>query len=326
MTATTESRTSDAAKGCATILACLLVIFLVSLPIAHPLRKTNADVVAISYGAGPFEGHKFQRIVGPASGLTFNGWFDDWYEYPTTLRNYIASKDPNEGDRAQADFIPCGDKDKVEEQVQLLASFKLNTTNRVLRKFHETIGLKYHAWNGGEYQGQNGWDAMLNDNVRNPLENAVNKACRKFTTDQIRSGEGVLDQIAQAITSSLKDDVNATLGADFFCGPGFQRGRPACPNFQVIVKSIVPTDASIVASYAAQKSSANGIVTAQNNAKAKKEQAQGDKEASDAVALALTPQYLELKRIEAMKACAENPKCTLVVKDGDTGVNVNVGK
>jgi hypothetical protein len=39
----------------------------------------------------------------------------------------------------------------------------------------------------------------------------------------------------------------------------------------------------------------------------------------------LTPQQLDYIRAQAMQSCASNPKCTLIVTDGSSAVNVNTG-
>jgi len=83
------------------------------LVVAHPLRKTPADQIALSYGGGLLAGAKYQKTVFPGSGLVVNGMFDKWYEYPVTVRNYIVSLNPNEGDRGKADEITAPDAGAV---------------------------------------------------------------------------------------------------------------------------------------------------------------------------------------------------------------------
>lgn len=302
----------------AAITGVILVLFviLMILPIGlNPLRKTPADKIAISYGGGPFEGNEYQRIVNPGSGITFNGWFDKWYEYPTTQRNYIVSSDPAEGDRAQVDHITAKDANRVNEDVELTVTFKLNTSK--LRPFHEQIGLKYEAWE------DEGWDKMLGDNFRQPLNNAVLQKIREYTTDQIASSTEVLPAVQAAIEATLKNDVTQLLGDEYFCGPTYELNSTVCPNFKVVIKSINPPGA-VSDSYNDQKVSGNRVTVAQNDAQAQIERAKGEKASQDAVAPALTPAYLEYLQIQAYKSCAEHDKCVLVVNGSGSGVNVNV--
>jgi hypothetical protein len=75
-----------------------------------------------------------------------------------------------------------------------------------------------------------------------------------------------------------------------------------------------------------QVSSQAAIVTAQNEAQAKVEKAKGDQAAQAALqGIYSDPNYLDYVRALAMQACAANSNCTLVVTQGQTGVNINTG-
>lgn len=305
-------------------IAVALILFLgVGSLVAHPLRKTEADAIALSYGGGPFEGKQFQKSVNPGSGLVFNGWFDNWYTYPVTQRDYIVSN-AADGDRGVADVIGCADKNNVNQNVELAVAFKLNANK--IRGFHERVGLKFHAWNGGEYQGGVGWDKLLNNTFRKPLEIAAREACRQFTTDELRSGEGVLTNMSSIVGKNLKESVNRFLGDEYFCGPNFQLGKEDCPEFELVVTSVTPVDyKTIDKSYNDQKVSENKITTARNDGEAKRVAADSEKVAKDALAPALTPEYLRYLEIQAMQKCATAEKCTLVITPSNTGVNINTG-
>ena len=270
-------------------------------------EKTPADKVALSYGGGPFEGNQFQREVQPGSSLQFNGFFDKWYEYPVTLRNYIVSSAKDEGDKESFDLIRTSDSDGVEEQVELTVSFRLNED--LVRKFHERLGLKYEAWT------EDGWRKMLGDNMRQPLNNAATKALKGFSADEIRKDPAVMDKVEAAIEKELSASLAEVMGDQYFCGPTAE-GDKACGPIQVVVKSISPVNKDVAASYDKQKQSANGIQVAKNEAQQQIERAEGEKAAKDAVAEALTPEYLDYLRAQALLKCAETPDCTIIVSDG----------
>lgn len=297
------------------VVGVALVLLLVVGLFGHPLRKSPADKISLSYGGGLFEGNKFQKIVDPGSGLIFNGWYDKWYEYPTTQRNYIVSMAADEGDKEQADAITAPDKSGVAENVELTVTFKLNTSKKMIRKFHEQIGLKYKAWT------ESGWNKMLADNFRQPLNNAVQEKLREYTTDQIRTSPEVLSQVQTAVESSLKKDIDTLMGDQYFCGPSYKLGSTVCPNFEVNVKAITPP-ADVIQSYSDQKTSQNKIVVAENEAQAKIEQAKGEEAAKNAVSNALTPEYLNYLRVQALQTCASSGKCSLIVGGNDFNVNV----
>ena len=297
------------------IVLLVVVITLIS-GLATTFRKTPADQIALSYGGGPFEGNQFQKIVEPGSGLVFNGVYDKWYEYPVTQRNYIISRRDDEGDVAGNDVVVASTSDKVEADWEIAVYFKLNTS--IIRQFHETIGLKYQAWSSS------GWARMLNDNFRNPIESALQVASRRFTAADLYSSTDAINAVQREIAADLKDRVASVLGAPYFCGPTYTRGTN-CPDFQVIVKK--PTlPADVVQAFQDQVSSEAAIVTAQNEAQAKVEKAKGDQAAQAALqGIYSDPSYVAYIRALAMQACASNSNCTLVVTEGETGVNVNTG-
>lgn len=285
--------------------------------VTHPLRKTAADEIALSYGGGPFEGAQFQGITNPGSGIKFNGWRDHWYTYPTTQRDYIVSKDAEEGDKAAEDFIPATDADGVTQQVELTVTFKLNTN--MVREFHEQVGMKFGAWNEG------GWDKMLKETFRQPLFNSVNKSMKHFSTEDIAKDPDTIQKLQDEIRANLKNDITKLLGDEYFCGPAFRLDEEGCPDFELVIKAVTPP-VSITDSYTAQKTSENGIITATNNGLAKKETAEAEKAASDAVAQALTPEYLAYLDAKSRQACAERDNCTMIVDaTGDTTAVVPVG-
>lgn len=296
------------------IVVVLVIVVVGALLFADPLRKTPADKIAISYGGGMFEGAQYQQTVEPGSGLVFNGLFDKWYEYPTTQRNYIVSSVEGEGDRANVDGIRAFTSDKVETVTELTVTFKLNTNE--IRDFHEKIGLKFNAWE------DDGWDRMLNDNFRQPLENSVQQVIRQFDVDKIASDTEVLTQVQDAVESTLKAEVNKLLGGDYFCGPGFEIGQEDCPNFKVVVKRISLPE-GVVAAFERQETSAAEVVSAQNDALAKKERAEGEKAQQEVLTQSLTPEYISYLEVLAQDKCAQNTNCVLVVGGGN-GTNINV--
>ena len=150
MTNTITGRPGPSASLVALVSMGLLVLLVALGLLMSSFVKTPADKYGLSYGGGPFEGNVYQRTVQPGSGLTFNGLSDKWYEYPSVQRNYIISKRSDEGDLSGIDFIATPTKDRITVQFQTATYFKLNVSK--LRRFHEQIGLKYHAYTDG------GWD------------------------------------------------------------------------------------------------------------------------------------------------------------------------
>jgi hypothetical protein len=299
----------------AIVVALFLGISLVSAA-AGSFRKTPADKIAISYGGGPFEGNKFQRIVNPSSGLTFNGLFDHWYEYPVTQRNYIVSMHADEGDRGVEDSITASTSDKVQVKYEVAVYFKLNTNK--LQHFHETIGLKYNAWT------ESGWNQMLNDSFRQQLESALQLESRRHDAESLLGDPDAVNAVGAGVATQLKDRIEKVLGDDYFCGPTFVRGQKSCPNFTVVLKRPSFSQA-VLDAFEANRISKSKVITAQNEADAKEAEARGvarQRQALDQGG-ALSQSFIDYTRAQAELACAQRDNCTMVVTPGNTNVNVN---
>lgn len=296
--------------------------------------NTAADEVCLAYSGGPVEGTKYQGTYGPGSGLKWQGVADKSYCYPTTTRDYIVSSAANEGDRAGVDHITATSYDKIEVKWEVAVYFKLNTAEGMIRKFHENSGLKFHAWK------DDGWDELLNNTLRQQLENAIQRESRLISSDELASGiikadegnpavqpttenESVIDRVQNGIAAGLKENVNRVLGDDYFCGPTQNYGDKECPDLKVVLKRPTLPD-GVMEAFQNQRTSEEGITTAENNARIAEEKARGQA-LSQTAAGQLTPEYLRLKEIEAMTACASNPECTLVFTPTGGGTNVNVG-
>src|SRR5437867_3472768 len=105
-------RPMNPAPAFVAVVALVFVLF-VLVALTGAFKKTPRDQIGLSYGGGPVEGQRFQRVVQPGHALFFNGMFDKLYLYPVTQRNYIISKRPSEGDVGGADYIRAPSHDKI---------------------------------------------------------------------------------------------------------------------------------------------------------------------------------------------------------------------
>jgi len=298
----------------------IVVLILLGL-LVGAFKSTPVDKVGLSYTGGPIAGTHFQRVVKPGSGQFFNGFFASLHELPATQRNYIVSKNPDEGDRHTSDFIPGPTKDRVIAEIELAVTFKLNTEPTAVRRFYEQLCVKYHC---EDLSPRGGWDKLLNDNFRQVLENAVQQETRQINAADLNNNQEVITRMQTDIASHLKDDFNQVLGGNFFCGPTFDRSRPTvCPDFKFVIKNIsLPKD--LQDAFTAQQSSAAQVVVKQNEAAQVKASAEGVAAQQAAVQASLTPQYLEYLKVQAETQCAQRPGCTLIISDGASTPNVNV--
>lgn len=312
---------------------CLLLLCLVSTLGSACSTTAEVDRIGLYYTGGMIQGHHFKKVVNPGSGAKFLGWGDTVEYLPAGQRNYIVSKQVNEGDRQGADIITVPAKGGVSMDFEISVYFKLNThTNDIkgfeggtLRRFYEQICKKYGC------TSSKGWDKMLNDNFRKIIEASMREKVFTYTVDELYANsvgdasgnEDAIKKIQQEIAAQLKNNINQTLGGEFFCGPTFDRDKKECPDFQFNINSAAPHDQSVLASYEAIRSSANGVLKAEQDALAQKAAAEGTRAANEALRGSLTPEYLELKRIQALDDCAKSEHCTIVISGNGTLVNAS---
>jgi hypothetical protein len=303
------------------VVAVLLVSFLGSW------KATPVDHIGLHYSGGPIEGQKFQEVIDPGSGSQFLGLMDTLVLLPVTQRDYTASTATG----ADGGPIVAPARGGVEMQFEVAAYFTLNTGDEVVRQFYERVCVKFDCTT------DDGWDEMLRINFRGPIEQAIQQSIREFTVDELYAGvstedEGddavaILEQVQDNIAADLKENINDVLGGSYFCGPTFNRAQPeVCPDFEFQITSAVPTSESVRDSFAENAASEQAIVTAQNRAQAAVAEAEGQRQAQEALnGLYTDPGYIAYLRALAMQECASNSNCTLVITDSDTPVNVNTG-
>ena len=221
----------------------LVVIFVIAAFALNPFKKTPRELIGLSYGGGPFEGARFQQVVQPGSNLFFNGWGDPLFLYPVTQRNYIISKQAEEGDVGGSDFVPAPSADRIEVDYEVAVYFKLNLSK--VQDFHETIGLKYRAWcDEGDETCSIGWERMLRDSFRQQIEFALQRESRRYPVADIYADQKTLVEIQSDVGTVLKENVNEILGDDYFCGPTYSLADPTtCPDFEFVIKRVtIPQD------------------------------------------------------------------------------------
>lgn len=254
------------------------------------LEKTPQNMVGISYGGGPIEAARFQRVVQPGSSLFFNGLFDDLYLYPSDTQAYIVSKSRDEGAVRTSDSIISPSRDRVQIEYQVAVYFKLNTDR--LQSFHESLGLQYSAYE------RSGWTRLIGDTFRQQMENALQEETRQYDVSAIYGNADDLIAIQSAVEQKLSDRLVDTLGAAFFCGPTFHAGSECTPPTFVIKKVDIPVD--VAKAFEANQTSQIAVQTSENQIAQRAAEAKAIEALNEGLARAGMP-YVLLKAIESGK-------------------------
>lgn len=221
--------------GVGFLLLVIAAIVLAGVPIVSGgLQKTPRDKVGISYGGGPWEGSRFQRIVEPGSDLFFNGLFDPLYLYPADQQNYIISATEGDGALEGPDGVAAPTSDRVEVRFEAAAYFTLNLDR--LRAFHEELGLRYEAYT------QDGWAELIGDTFRQQIEGAIQQETRRYTVDELVGSAEVLLGIQEDVQQTVSEQLVSALGQQFFCGPQYEPGGDCDPITFVVKKITIPSE------------------------------------------------------------------------------------
>jgi hypothetical protein len=304
-----------------TVLVLVIVVSVIVWLAGATFRSVPVDKIGLHYTGGLVQGQHFESVIRPGTRTKYYGEFDHVYLLPSTQRTYIVSKDPQAGDQRGTDFISAPSSDNVPFTFEAAVYFKLNPKPSVLRQFFEQICLHDGCT---DLSPGGGWDRMLAQYFRPQIENALRIEVEGYDREHLFRDPTTLLAIQKAIGPILNDRINNVLGGQFFCGP--DATPTVCPNFAFVLKNPTPPD-NVVKAYSENAASAQDVVTAKNQAKAKVAAAQGDADAQRARASAppLTQAQIDYIRAQAMQACASNSNCTLVITDGGGGgTNINV--
>lgn len=249
-------------KAAAVIAGVFVLFSILTAPIYTDFTPT--DRIGLSYGGGPLEARRFQRIVQPASGRFVNGWGDRLFLYPTTQRNYIVSKSEGEGDRAGVDFIQATSRDSIPIDFEIAVYFKLNTDE--IQQFHEQLGLKYGAWE------EDGWSKLLNDYIRQQAEESLQSEARRYTAEALYADQKTLETLSKELGPVINRRIISKAGGNYFCNPDWTSGTE-CGDFTFTVKKADIANDAVKAAFAARRESEIAIQTEQNKVRQAQQQA-----------------------------------------------------
>lgn len=321
-------------------LITLGLVAVVASTTAACATRANSDEIILYYAAGAGENKVFKECIKPGEAGSYPV-DDEVYSLPTSQRTWNVR--PQGGDSATP--ITSGSKPSADGQpgpsvsIFATADFFLNvdcTGGRLspIVQFWERAGRRYGIAVDGEDGFDNKkWITMLMNTLVPAEEKALREQTMRHLADDLDANIGaVWSKIEAQLGTTFMAELQAKLGGAFFCGTGYAGGRKTswdepvvngdgtastrrvegtCPPIRVSISDINFTDDDIAKArndvYAAKAKAEAALIAAR---------AEVDKAALLARA-ANDPAYLRLKEIEAQleaaKACAANPNCTLVL-------------
>lgn len=309
--------------------------------------RAASDKIILYYSDGAGDNNQFKECIKPGGSGSYP--IDDAiYALPTSQRTWNIR--PTGGD--SKDPITSGSKPSADGQpgpsvsIYATADFYLNVDctggkSSPVVQFWERTGKRY----GISDNGENGfdskkWNVMLMNTLVPAEEKALREQTMRYLADEMDANVGgVWAKIEAQLGATFMAELKAKLGGEFFCGTGYAGGKKTtwdetvvgedgvtstrkaegtCPPIRVSISDINFTDSGIA-------EARNRVYKAKADAEAALIAARAEVDKAALLSKAANdPAYLKLKEIEAQleaaKACAANPNCTLVI--GADGVTV----
>lgn len=219
--------------------------------------NTVSNQVALHYEGGAFSSTKFKDCV-PASTKQRNGPGDTYAYYPTDQRFVDATG----GDKADFGAITVVSKDNVEMQIPITLNFYLRTDCKTLRKFHETIGKRFHAYTGSDENTGSGWKDMLRVVVYQPMDTTLDRIAQEYPWRSLYNDPSVKTTIEKAVNENIEAIVRRqTNNEDFFDNWSALVQKPT-PKNQALSEAIAAEQNSVAQAQAAKAKAEADIATA----------------------------------------------------------------
>lgn len=295
--------------------------------------EVEPDAIGLHYTAGSLDGQAFESVVKPGEVEWVTN--DNIYKLTTAQRSFIVRRD----ERADIDgviSVPAGGTAETSGTLvdfEISVAFKTNTRDNdiagfeggTLRKFFEDLCKHYDCQLDDDGQDTDGWRRLLREKLYPQLESAFKDEARKYDGDAIvnniqvaNTDTGTLTLLQADVGTRFQEYLERQTGAQFFCGPSFNRDvagdlnakdtrlRP-CPPVELLIISADYNDPKIREARNAKK-----VAIDQSAAQAQLSRALAD------------PNYLEYLRIEASKECARSDKAVCVFSSGGATQPVSV--
>lgn len=260
------------------------------------VATTEPDQVGLHYEGGPFSAKKYASVVEPSKRDTF-GPGDTIYYYPTGQRSYDATG----GNNAEHNPFTSSSKDNVELSTPLSVTFELITADsKVLRSFHELIGIKYKAYyEDGDTKDPSGvspgWHHMLDFYMGQSIDTTVDRVLAGYAWRDAYGNADVRNQVQAAIQAELPQQVASKMQGVYFQNFAVQVQRPV-PTNPDLLKAIADNQTQVAAAQAAKAKADADTATA--NAQLALQRAEAAKKKADISAYGSVDEYNKAQAIQ----------------------------
>lgn len=304
-------------------IGAVVLVTALGLGLAACTSTTDPDQVGLYYLQGSSDGNHFDHCTKPGQTDDYE-WNNQIVFLPTSGRSWkisdddgADSKDPIIVSAAPQKDQPSGVQVKVWSQTKFVLNTYCDDNGGEVKPFWEKTGRRYEA------DTAEGWRKMLLDNLVPALQKVTRDTIRLYGADALVGNiDGVQTAAQKAIGESFSTELNRLAGGPYFCGPSFDRTKPACPPIEFAILDIEYADPGIQAArnekQKAMEEAAANVARAKGLAEAAVAEAQGKVEAAAKLrGLLDNPAWLKLQLaqmdLQAVQACGQNPNCHMVI-------------
>lgn len=184
--------------------------------------NTPSDMVALHYNGGWMTAEGFLNCV-PASTYQNNGAGHVYYEYPTSLRYFVADNEKLSSG-AESGSITVVSKDNTEMAIPATVSLTLVTDDcETLRVFHDKIAKRDKAfWGGSDFPDTNsdgspdGWVKILKLYIGDTLDAALDRTSQNYPWRKLWNDPDTKVELEKAIEANLSKEIDTRMGGHYF--------------------------------------------------------------------------------------------------------------
>lgn len=257
-----------------------LLVLISSLVLLTGVSQNKADATRWKcvYGGGVVDTPGLKKTVAPGTRGGFTV-FDTARSVPSDVRDYIIDADTVAADPGavpivlpvKARDIRINDDEVLKSEgvtyieLELQAKFVFNENACV---WDRTYGRGMSDLNFDAAQGEaSGWTTWLKNNMYKRIQEAARPVVKDFDWLQLSTNQEVVydgqpadevfDVLAREIAATLTNELEASLGANFFCGPSYGFDGRAdgevqkCPTIEISITEITPSNGDLLKNYEA---------------------------------------------------------------------------